>query len=459
MKVVKNENWSTPGHRNTQGICVSLCLSMVLLSTSALAQPGGSTPLPGFRTLATPRPNITNAIANSASMPSPGPLVPTKANGAKKNGFRTTAWTVNGLKEFNGLMDSVSIDLDTFFKDNPDVIADFFGGTAFNAWGSVKKTIKDLSSLTEPKKFSRLIEFTSQWWLWVLFRQGQGEEPQRVELGVEFNLCESPRVCQATQYLVANSLLNHWNQSSNSGVAFYAASIHNQKHSFMVALPTGVPPTPENVRIQGFIIDPFFSQSGDPAKILHVGSNEYYSGADSDLRVDSKKITRTILENTFNKNPLSIEDEETEEPTSPAPGQNTPPLVPPTVPVPPPNPIFCDTHPYARNPDGSTMYVTDPSTGNPVGVTPADMYAVAAVWKDPIDGTIRMAQTLTSVVECDWEKNSSTYLNAGAQYLLYAPSRGLKYNCLATYVVPAGTPYYSNKEEFSYTIEHCLYDK
>ena len=458
MEVVKSENWIATGHPKafrTQRITVSLCLSMTLLPTSALAQLNGSVPLPVFRSLVMPPPNATNAIANSTSVPSPAPLLPMTLNGGQNNNFKTTGWTIGALKEFNGLMDSVSVDLDTFFENNPDAIADFFGGSASNAWGSAKKTIRDLASLTDPEKFNRLMEFTKDWWLWVIFTQGKGEEPRRVEPGVEFELCTTPRVCQSTQYLVANSLLNHWNQNGNSGIAFYPASIHNQKHSFVVALPTGVPATPENVRIQGFVIDPFFSQNGDPAKILHVGSNEFYSGADADLRVKSEQLTRIILEDMFGKNPLNIEDEDADDPSSPNSGNNTALPALPNVPVPPPNPIFCDTYPFARNPDGSIMYVTDPSNGNPVAVTPADMYAVAMVLRDPIDGTIQMAQTLTSVVECDWKKNSSTYLNSGMQYLLNAPRRGERYNCLATYVIPAGTPYYKGIE-FSYTIENCL---
>ena len=312
-------------------------------------------------------------------------------------------WTMNNLKEFNGLMNSVSKDLDLFFRNNPDFIADYFGGQAYNAWGSIKKTMNDYLGNGNAENNWELVKETL---LWLIFKDR--EKPMPAE-GVEKNLCESPRVCQSMQYLVANSLLENWDPAK-SGLAFYPATKDEGAHSFMVALPAGVDPTAENVRLQGFIIDPFYSQSSKPSKFLILGSDQKYSN----MVVDRKKITRSDLEFLFGKNPLDVEN-------------------PTPTPPPPPNPAICITTPYQFDERG---LVSGPN-GNPISAS--DLVGLIIITLVKSNNVISRGNLNVLVVKCDWDKNGGSYVNAALQFIKgLRKEDGIKY-CLATFNIPANT--------------------
>ena len=435
MKPQENSKRIKLNHLNIGNLgpkLLSTCLAVTVLTSFSFAQVSGNNSLP--------KPIITPTPISQASQ---NPLIPLlKVLAPPKITSKSYSWSLNGLKEFDSLMTHVSQDLEYFFVNNPDFVADTFGGSASNAWGSFKKTLNGL--INSPVASA---QFAKDYLLWWLFSVGNQPAPN---VGVEAELCKTPRVCQSMQYLVSNSLLKNWDPLKSS-LAFYPASSSQGEHSFIVALPNGIPATPENVRAQGFIIDPYFSQSSDPAKFLRLGNDKAYTN----LQVTPYKVKRDDLVVMFGKDPLNVENEGEETTSNPPPPPQTPTSTnPPTVPVPPPNPIFCDTYPWARNPDGTEIFVLD-KNGNRHPVVAQEMYATSLVFKDQ-EGTIKLQMTLSSVVKCDWEKNRTQYLEAAMQTLNILRGRGEFYNCVATHIVPAGHTSAYGPREMPLNIEKCI---
>ena len=292
-----------------------------------------------------------------------------------------TTWSKADSREFKQMMNDVSKDVKQFFKANPDFIADNFGGAAYNFF----------QRLNSMRRYMR--KATREALNYYLDKVGIPAPPPSD--GIE-NLCASPRICQGIQYIVARSIVDRSLGMKNTN--FYFGTSSDGGHSYIVALPKGLQPNNENVKIQGIVIDPWPFQSGDPKNMLFPGSDPRYIGGS----VDPQPITRQRLIEIYGFDPFD------------------------TTTIPPePDPI-CSTTIYARNPDGS--YVS-PAT------TAVEMVGLALVYRDA-DGLVRFATGYGGSTRCDWDVHGDTYFADALNYLPSVATTG--YNCIGLYTVPAG---------------------
>ncbi|MEK6627305.1 MAG: hypothetical protein AABY53_01665, partial [Bdellovibrionota bacterium] len=199
------------------------------------------------------------------------------------------AWSQGASKELTGMMQDVSKDVTQFFKQNRDLVADAIGdGNVYNFTQELKAMTLDIK-----KEALNALAIIAQ-------ELGFKDFPIKPNDG-EGRLCQSPRTCLGLQFTVAESILNH--SASNKSVSYYFASNSTGSHNFIAALPKGVPPTAENLRIQGIVIDPWRNQSGDSAKFVFPGSDSYYQ----DTNIARVPVSREGLSDLFKRNPFTEE--------------------------------------------------------------------------------------------------------------------------------------------------------
>lgn len=312
------------------------------------------------------------------------------SNAAKVNDPMT--WGKADSKEFKQMMSDVSKDVKQFFKANPDFIADNFGGPAYNFFQTLNSMRRDMKKATKEAMN------------YYLDKLGASVSPPSD--GIE-NLCSSPRICQGLQYIVARSIVDHSQGVQNT--QFYFGTSPDGGHSYIIGLPKGVQPTNENIKIQGVVIDPWPSQSGDSKKMIFPASDPRYTGGS----VDQQPITRQRLIEIYGFDPFT---------TQPIPPEPDP------EPEPTPDPApTCSLEIYARNPDGTYVYPT---------TTAVEMVSLALVYRDPT-GVVRAASAYAGSTRCDWDINGAAYTAAVLNALPNYASAG--YNCIGMYTTPAGT--------------------
>jgi hypothetical protein len=240
-------------------------------------------------------------------------------------------WPMKTMLEFEHLVGDISKDVHQFFNDNPDIIADNFGGAAYNFMQSLMEWKHDFRSAARDMLHALLPSLV----------EGSGKE------GAD-RLCESPRICQGLQYLTAKSIVEH--MDSIKTLDFYIGEANDFRHSFIIAMPKGVPMTNENLRIQGLIIDPWPFQTPDPNGFVFPANNPYYQ----DIFWDTQKLTREKFIEKWKFDPFTTQPQPTPTPTptvTPTPSPSPTPTAEPT-PIPSPTPtIICDPENGCPNPN------------------------------------------------------------------------------------------------------------
>ncbi|MEK6579177.1 MAG: hypothetical protein AABZ55_08115 [Bdellovibrionota bacterium] len=322
------------------------------------------------------------------------------------------AWTKSSLQELAGNMKDVSKDVKQFFKQNPNLIADMFGGTAYNVMEALKAMTFKLDQQTKNAIL---------WWadLFGIPAPPSSDGATRI--------CESPRICLGVQYKVAESLINHTVENSN--VSYYFTNSPDGSHNFITALPKGVPPTSENLQIQGVVIDPWRNQSGDSSQFIFPGSDPYYRGSDIGRVPVSRQGLSDLFNNTnpFNSDPIVPVPEPTPTPSA------TPDPTPSPTPTPPP---VCSSNIYQRDASGTYVLVLG-ANGQYVPILSQDVIFEVLFYKNPTTGVISGVSGYAGVPQCDWDVNSQIYLNDLINQLPRFQSTGI--NCVGTYFKPAGT--------------------
>jgi len=295
-------------------------------------------------------------------------------------------WDKKDLREFEKMMKEVTKDVKEFFKENPDVIADNFGGLAYNFFQSLKEWKLDTKAA---------VMDTVNFYLDLL---GVPVPPPKDGLA---RLCESPRICQGLQYLVASSIVEH--SEGSSRINYYFVSSDSGGHNFIGALPKGVPPTSENLRIQGIIIDPWPYQTAEPGWIVFPGNNPFYK----DSRIDIDPINHEKLVKIYGVNPFT------------------------TQPLPPP-PV-CNEGIFKT--DSAGNYVYAPNASGQLVAVMNDVVGVAMVVA--VNSVVKFGVGYTLTSKCDWEKNGQTYLSDALA--VFPGYKQAGYNCVGVYSFPSGT--------------------
>ncbi len=192
------------------------------------------------------------------------------------------SWSNEAFKQLQDLQKGVSQDVKQFVKDNPDWVADNFGGNAYNA----KEFVRNLG-----KNLQHNFDVATNFW-----KEFFGL-PYKPTDGMR-NLCESPRICLGMQYIVGKSILE--NMPSDPALNFYLADTSDGGHNFILMLPKGAATDAETVAKYGIIFDPFYSQSGEPDEFMHFASESAYQGA-----VVRHFLTQEALEIIFGKDPFN----------------------------------------------------------------------------------------------------------------------------------------------------------
>jgi hypothetical protein len=305
-------------------------------------------------------------------------------------------WTPGEMKDFTTIMKGVSKDVGQFIQDNPDWIADNLGGSTYNKVQKLKELFSwDLLKATKAA--------------WEYYVNGMQEIPVYKD-GWD-KLCESPRICQGLQYITAQSIVNNTNAATR--VDFYIAQNHDATHNYVVAVPKGVPNTPENVKIQGIIIDPFYSQ--DANQMLYPGSHPNYS----DIKIDSEILTPTRFFELFNRDPFNSK------PIDPFPDPNPIPNDPPVC--------LTGNDIWVKDANGNVMNFTSPNgiVGNKIAV---DGKGIAYVFRNSAGG-VEYGQPYLFGSACEMDDHPEWLSQAVANLPAWKPN----YNCVATYSIPAGT--------------------
>lgn len=220
------------------------------------------------------------------------------------------AWTNEAFHQMNDLAKDVSKDVKLFFKENPDWVAENFGGSNYDRKEAFR-TIKE--------KINHAFDVGIN-----AIKETLGLPYQPLDgLG---NLCTSPRTCLGIQYIVGKSILDHMPQHSD--LTFWMGSV-DETHNFIVMLPKGIELTNENIQKFAIIFDPYPTQSGEIDEFMHFGFEKEYQGMHLE-----PLINRDSLELVFGKDPFH--------PPTPGP-----------TPTPDPVPVPLCTQIYVKDASGS----------------------------------------------------------------------------------------------------------
>ncbi len=315
-------------------------------------------------------------------------------------------WANETFRQMNALSKDASKDIKEFIKENPDWVADAFGGTIYDRKEAFKAIVRDPIHAIDV-----------------------GINDLKKNLGLNYepsdgltNLCTSPRICLGMQYITAKSILE--NMSKYPDLEFYMGSTGDEKHNFIVMIPKGIEKTQENMEKFSIIFDPYPSQSGEIDQFLHFGFEPLYKGMSF-----MPLINQDSLDLVFGKNPFG----------SPTPTPD---------PDPTPTPDVCAGGIYKTNPDG-TAVMAQAADGKYYPVAGSPLVWALFVAASP-QGTVSASMGYTLTTQCDW--------NAHPEYLQQAlatvnPATG--FNCIGIYNMAPGTLIGTSLPKTGFSSIHC----
>ncbi len=320
--------------------------------------------------------------------------------GVPQQNFGT--WDRQAVLELTASILVTSRDIKNFFIKYPDFIADHFGGLAYNA----KEFLLNIDKMAQGY---------AQFAFASLVRKFNPRYPLPIPDGLQ-NVCTSPRICIGLQYKVTESLMSRFQQ--NSKISYYFGALDNGNHNFIIALPSGIKPTLDNVRSRGVILDPWTYQSAEPKNFVFPGNHSYYSN----MQIDITRVTPDYFQLHFPNDPFFSSTEPTPNPTP----------EPDPTPVPPP---VCDNNPYLRDSYGGYIFKMN-DRGVMAQVMASDVVTIAYTYSDKESGTIyRSFSGYGTFTKCDFEANKDKYISEALQSM-QTFNLG---NCLGVYELPAGS--------------------
>lgn len=344
--------------------------------------------------------------------------------GKNKNG---PTWTKDTFKQMNELSKDVSKDIKEFIKENPDWVADNFGGSNYDRKEAVMTMIRAPIQAFQ-------VAYNE-------YKKALGLDYVAMD-GVK-NMCTSPRVCLGMQYMTGLSIVE--NMSKYPDLEFYTGSV-KEEHNFIVILPKGMEKTQENIEKFSVIFDPYPSQSGEIDQFLHFGHEPEYKGM-----ALVAMIGRESLDLAFGKNPLGLPTPEPTPTPDPTPAPTpTPTPTPPPVPTPTPEPDLCAGGIYKTNPDGTAVLVQG-SDGKyyPVAGSPLTGALFLAVTPQ---GDVFASTGYTLTTQCHWNDHPE-FLQAAITAVAGASSAG--YNCIGVYNIPQGAVIGQIIPKTGFSAIHC----